>query len=109
MAVRYDVTSVEHILAFYVETLPEVIRWARRWGAADDAEDVVHQIVLAMLQRREYLRYPPDRPYLFKAVRTQTLKLKVSGYRRFIVTMPWDSLRAVEEINEQARHGKVLP
>ena len=60
-------------------------------------------------RRREYLRYPPDRAYLFKAVRTQTLKLKVSGYRRFIVTMPWDSLRAVEEINEQARHGKVLP
>ena len=62
MAVRYDVTSVEHILAFYVETLPEVIRWARRWGAADDAEDVVHQIVLAMLQRRDTCGTRPTGP-----------------------------------------------
>jgi DNA-directed RNA polymerase specialized sigma24 family protein len=68
-----------------------------------DAEDVVSEVFLYLWRKRDLLREPPGRAYLFKAVTHGAIRVHQSAWARHVVAMdPEDLVLAEQAMYESA-------
>ncbi len=70
---RYRVVSEQSILALYLAHRTQAVRLARGIAGVD-AEDVVHDVVTWLLEKRDYLPRTPGAAYFFTAVKHTALR-----------------------------------
>ena len=98
LTVRYDVVTAPEI-----ETLWHQYRWsvysvARQiLGEPADAEDVVSEIFLTLLEKRAFLPRCPGVGYLLTAARHQALRRKLYSWARLVVAMDPPTLVLAEQ------------
>ena len=79
--------SRDDIRALYAAHRDQAIRLADRMGANGDSEDCVHNVVLWLIERQDYLKEPPTPAYFFTAVRRAVLERFRTSYIQRIVGM----------------------
>ncbi len=90
LTVRYGIVTVEHILELYSTTRMRAIRKAAAIVGAADAEDVVHDVVEALLTRREFLREVPGGGFFVQCARNAALVRVKGGWHRWMVCIGLD-------------------
>ena len=87
LTTRYGVVSEQEILELYLEHRAHAVQLARRIVGAD-AEDVVHDVMLYLLEKRDYLRDAPGAAYFLTAVKNTALRRLLYAWARYVVTVP---------------------
>jgi len=99
------VVTEAHIVALYQAHRAHAIRIARPIVGAD-AEDVVHSVVVYLLERRDYLTAPPGEGYFLTAVRNTALRSLLYAWARFTVFMDPDDLIVAEQMMHPTRRAR---
>jgi DNA-directed RNA polymerase specialized sigma24 family protein len=100
------VVSREDIRALYAAHRDQAIRLAHRLGANGDSEDCVHDVVLWLIERQDYLEAPPTRAYFFTAVRRAVLERFRSSYVQRTVWVDPPELVDLEAMQYALEHGR---
>jgi hypothetical protein len=93
----YNLVSEEDIVALYLEHRAYAIRLAHGIVGAE-AEDIVHDVVTYMLEKREYLTAVPSRSYFLRAVKHGALRRLRYAWHRYTVFMDPDDLLIAEQM-----------
>ena len=101
---RRGVVTEAVIVALYREHRPRAVQLARRFVGAE-AEDVVHDVTLYLLERRDYLRAVPGAAYFLTAVRRTALRRLQAWSSRHVVAMDPETLVIAEQMTFQGRNG----
>jgi Sigma-70 region 2 len=78
---RCEVVTEQDIVALYLEHRAHAIRIARRIVGAE-AEDVVQDVALYLVEKRDYLRDPPGEAYFLTAVKNSAPAVRLEPVRR---------------------------
>lgn len=94
---RHGVVTEEAIVALYLEHRAHAVRLA--WGIVGaEAEDVVHDVALYLLEKREYLKDAPGEAYFLTAVKHTALRRLRYAWRRCTVLLDPGDLVIVEQM-----------
>jgi hypothetical protein len=99
------VVSRQDIQALYETYRAPAIRYAHRLGANGDSEDVVHNVILWLIERQDFLARPPSKRYLFIMVRHAVVD-RTRGLWRTVWADPQE-LVEVEAMQYRREHGRV--
>jgi DNA-directed RNA polymerase specialized sigma24 family protein len=97
LTVRHDRVSEQEIEQLWAE---------HRWGAYDvarrivgptEADDVVSEVFLTLLEKRAYLRRHPDVGYLLLATRHTAIRRHLYAWAKRVVAMDPQDLRLAEQ------------
>src|SRR5439155_16839520 len=98
----YGVVTEQDIIALYLEHREHAVRIARRIVGAD-TEDVVHDVTLYLLEKRDYLRDAPGRGYFLRAVKNTAVRRLLYAWSRYVVAMDPETLVIVEQMTHPSR------
>ena len=98
----YGVVTEQDIIALYLEHREHAVRIARRIVGAD-AEDVVHDVTLYLLEKRDYLRDAPGRGYFLTAVKHTALRRLLYAWARLVVAVDPETLVIIEQMTHLSR------
>lgn len=98
------VVTEADVVAVYLEHGAKAVRLARSICGTLHAEDVVHDLVLYLLEKRDYLRFPPNEAYVLRAVKHGALRKLIYGWHRYTVAMDPEDLAIAEQA--MAREGR---
>jgi len=95
----YGVVTADHLVALFNDAYTKALRVAQYVGNLNrpDAEDVVGDVFLSIWKNRDYLKSPPGRAYLFKAVEHWALRKHLYAWERTTVAMDPDVLVVAEQ------------
>jgi DNA-directed RNA polymerase specialized sigma24 family protein len=98
----HGVVTEQDILDLYLAHRAPAVRLARSIVGVE-GEDVVHDVTLYLLEKRDYLRDPPGAAYFFTAVRHAALRRLLYAWSRCVVAMDPETLVIAEEMTSPAR------
>jgi hypothetical protein len=96
------VVTEQEIVDLYVAHRARARQVARRIVGAD-AEDVVHDVTLYLLAKRDYLTAAPGAAYFLTAVKHTALRRLLSAWVRLVVAMDPEDLVTAEQVTHPAR------
>lgn len=83
----HGVVTEQEILAVYLAHGPTAVRLARRICGAADAEDILQNVTLYLLEKRDYFYVAPGATYFLKAVRHTARRVRHYAWARYRVAM----------------------
>jgi hypothetical protein len=92
------IVSEQDILDLYLAHGPRAVRIARSICGDLSAEDVVQDVTLYLLEKREYLQRPPGETYFLKAVTRAALRTLLNAWARYRVAMDPQDLVIAEQM-----------
>lgn len=93
----YGVVTEEEIVDLWLAQRARAIRIARAIVGDADAEDVVHDVTLYLLEKRPYLKDAPGRAYFLTAVKHTALRRLLYAWSRYVVAMDPETLVLAEQ------------
>lgn len=93
----HGLVTEAHIVAIYVQHRAQAVQTAQRIVGAD-AEDVVHDVTLYLLEKRDFLTDIPGQAYFLTAVRNGALRVLVYAWHRYVVAMDPEDLLIAEQM-----------
>jgi hypothetical protein len=103
------VVSREDIRALYEAHREAAIRFAHRLGANGDAEDLVHDVVLYLIERLDFLAQPPTRAYFWMSIRHAVQAWRRSSYVARTLWADHHELADLEEREAAIARGRPRP
>lgn len=112
LTTRYGVVSEAEITTLYLDQRAKAVRLA--WSICGEllAEDVVHDVTVALLEKRDYLSRAPGEAYFLTAVRHGALRKLLYAWARYTVAMDPDQVVYAEQAmarGESSQHAVRLP
>jgi hypothetical protein len=102
----HGVVTEQDIVNVYLEHGRKAVRIARSICGNLEAEDVVHDLTLYLLEKRDYLRFPPTANYFLRAAQHGALRKRLYAWARFTVAMDPEDLLLAERA--MARPGRPI-
>lgn len=99
----HNVVSQEEIAALYLAHRARAVRVAARICGPAFAEDVVHDVVLYLLEKRALLKDAPGRGYFLTAVKHGATRRLLYAWERLTVRMDPDALIIAEQMTHPSR------
>jgi sigma-70-like protein len=87
LTIEHDRVTEDAVLDLYLAHGPAAVRLAARVLGKSEAQDVVHDVFVYVLEKRRYIRQVPGRAYLFTAVRHAAIRRFVRYWSRFGPTL----------------------
>lgn len=106
---RVGVVSRRDIERLYEAHREAGVRYARRLGADGVAEDIVHDAVLYLIERQDFLARPPTKGYLFAAIRHGVMAWARSSYVTRTLWADEAGLVDLEEREHALARGRPRP
>lgn len=100
------VVSREDIRTLYEAQRASAIRFAHSLGANGDSEDLVHDVILWLIERQDYLKAPPTKAYLFTSVKRAVMERARGSYVQRTVWVDPQELVSLEEMIYALEHGR---
>jgi DNA-directed RNA polymerase specialized sigma24 family protein len=99
LTIVYAVTTADDLVALYTDCYAKALRLARYVGnlSRPEAEDVVSDVFLYLWRKRDLLKAPPGRAYLFKAVEHGAIRARTHAWARNVVAMDPEDLMLAEQ------------
>jgi hypothetical protein len=102
---HHGLVTEQDIVAIYLAHRAKAIHIARKI-CHHDAEDVVHDTTIYMLEKRDVLRPPTLKQYFFQAVWNAARRRRLYFWARYVVAMDPDDLILAEQAMYE-RHSEV--
>jgi len=93
----YGIVTEADILALYLEHRTYAVRIAHQIVGAD-GEDVVQDVTMYLLEKRDYLTALPGKAYFLTAVRNGALRLLIYAWHRYVIAMDPEDLLIAEQM-----------
>jgi DNA-directed RNA polymerase specialized sigma24 family protein len=96
----YGVTTADDLVALFNDAYTKAVSIARYVGDLNrpDAEDVVSDVFLYLWRKRDLLKAPPGRAYLFKAVEHGAIRARTHAWARRVVAMDPEDVVLAEQM-----------
>jgi hypothetical protein len=106
LTIVYRVTTADDLVELFNDAYRKAVRVAQHVGELNrpDAEDVVSDVFLYLWRKRDFLKAPPGRAYLFKAVEHGAIRARRSAWRRRVVAMDPEDLVLAEQAMYDPTH-----
>jgi DNA-directed RNA polymerase specialized sigma24 family protein len=95
---RYGVVTDEHLITLWAENRAKAVRIAEFICSRAEAEDIVSEVMLYLLEHRDFLKAPPGRAYFFKTVTNAARRRHLYAWARHVVAMDSHDLLIAEEM-----------
>jgi DNA-directed RNA polymerase specialized sigma24 family protein len=100
------VVSRDDIRALYETHRANAIRYAHFLGANGDSEDLVHDVVLWLIERQDFLKAPRTKAYLFVAVKREVQQRGRGSYVQRTILCTDAQLVDIEAMEYAHEHGR---
>jgi hypothetical protein len=101
------VVRLEDIQVLYETYRASAVRYAHRLGANGDSEDLVHDVVLWLIERQDYLKQASiTKAYFFTSVRRAVLERARGTYMQRTVWVDAQGLVDLEAMTYAQEHGR---
>lgn len=100
------VVTLEDIRQLYERWRLPAVRFAESLGANGDSEDLVHDCVLWLIERQDFLKAPPTKAYLFTSVKRAVMERARGSYLQRTVWADAQELVQLEEMTYALEHGR---
>jgi len=94
--------SEQEILDLYLAHRAQAVRLVYGIVGAE-AEDVVHDVITYLLEKRDYLPHTPGARYFFTAVKHTALRRLLYAWARYVVAVDPAMLILIEQIVHPSR------
>src|SRR5262245_29858352 len=105
LTTRYGVVTEQAILDLYLAHRAQAVRLARGI-VGTEAEDIVHDVVTWLLEKRDYLPHTPGARYFFTAVKHTALRRLLYAWARYVVAVDPAMLVLIEQLLHPSRRQR---